>query len=74
MDFRVALKEKYSKMVWTHGEMDELRKAQCLCLHCQKLSSCMMARTLFELCQPHNVAMAITRCPNWEAPEKLVWK
>lgn len=58
--------EKYGKTVWCHGKMDGMRKINCLCLHCALLEDCDEAYELLKFSIDHNMAMAITRCPNWE--------
>jgi hypothetical protein len=75
MDFRVKQKEKYyGKLVWTHVEMDDLRREQCLCLNCQRMKFCPVAAKLYELCKKEDVALAVTRCPAWEANEGATWR
>jgi hypothetical protein len=50
--------------------MEALRPDQCLCLNCGRLDlnpadNCKNAQALYELCVKNNLAMAVTRCPNW---------
>ena len=63
--------EKYGKTVWSNIEMDDLRKTECLCLNCSKMvrSDCQTAKLLYNTCKDFNIAMAITRCPEWEEIE-----
>ena len=61
--------EKYGKTVWSNVDMDELRRTECLCLNCSKMSSCQTAKHLYNACKDFNIAMAITRCPDWEIIE-----
>jgi len=65
MKFNVKQVEKYGKVVWQHSEMDELRKTQCLCLNCSKMKSCSAAKVFYEKCQMQDMALAVTRCPNF---------
>ena len=64
--------EKYGKMVKQNVAMDTLRKTECLCLNCEKLvtGECETAKKLYDICKDHNVAMAITRCPNFVKKEE----
>jgi hypothetical protein len=65
MEFHVERVKKYGAEVWQHPEMDELRRKQCLCLNCQDMQGCPTAATLFELCNRRDVALAVTRCPDF---------
>lgn len=58
---------KHGVEVWTNEETDELRKTECLCLNCEKLVTCKMAKKLYEICVNDDMAMMITRCPRWRA-------
>jgi hypothetical protein len=57
--------EKYGSIVWSNIEMDELRKTECLCLNCAKMSSCTAAKLLYDTCKGYDLAMMITRCKDW---------
>jgi len=64
--------EHYGREVWTHQAMDNLRKTQCLCRSCGRLKpglpdNCAIAGKLYEICKADDVAMSITRCPDWIA-------
>ena len=37
MDRTIELQEHYGATVWTHKEMDELRRSECLCRLCDRL-------------------------------------
>jgi hypothetical protein len=50
--------------------MDELRRDRCLCLQCDFLKSCDLARTMFILCKDHDMALAVTRCKQFDSGEK----
>ncbi len=58
--------EKYGATVWADGEMDALRKKRCLCLNCEHSGSCNKAGNLYLMCKRNNLALAITRCPEWK--------
>jgi len=62
---------KYGKTVWSNVEMDELRRTECLCLNCSKMirQECPVAKQMYNACKDFNIAMAITRCPDWEVAE-----
>jgi len=66
MNFDVKKVEKYGQEVFEHEQMDLLRRDHCLCLNCKKMSYCNVAQVLFYVCVKSNMAMAITRCPDWE--------
>jgi hypothetical protein len=56
-------------------ELEQLRREQCLCLNCDKCrpgesDHCFMAAGLYRLCLRGNLAMVITRCPEWEPKKK----
>jgi len=57
--------------VWSNVEMDELRRTECLCLNCSKMirQECPVAKQMYNACKDFNIAMAITRCPDWEVAE-----
>ena len=57
----------YGILVWTHKTMDNLRKAECLCLNCSNLANCAEADKLLAICKDSDLAMCITRCKNWKA-------
>lgn len=57
--------EKYGVEVYSNIEMDKLRKEECLCFNCLELGSCRKAVTLKCFCEDTNIAMMITRCPDW---------
>jgi hypothetical protein len=66
-NFRIVTKvTKYGREVYEHSAMDALRKTDCLCLNCAKMSECPIAEAGFELCQEYGVAYAMTRCPLFE--------
>jgi hypothetical protein len=52
----------YGKEAWANVEFDALRKNECLCLNCSKMSSCDVAKKFYEICKTNNMAVAITRC------------
>jgi hypothetical protein len=37
MERNIELQEHYGSVVWTHKEMDELRRTECLCRLCDRL-------------------------------------
>ena len=52
--------------VWTHVAMDVLRATECLCKNCVT-PGCPVAAGLFRACRDNSIALAVTRCPDWEA-------
>ena len=61
-----VLVERYGKDVWSNAEMDALRKTECLCMNCWNFGDCETAMRLYELCKQFNLALAVTRCPEWK--------
>lgn len=64
----------YGAEVWVSQGAEAIRKEHCLCLNCGKMKPgspdhCPIAQKLYELCCAGNLAMAISRCPQWE-PKK----
>lgn len=59
----IVKEEHYGEMVWTNKEMDELRKTECLCLHCGNIDNCYQAKKMYWFCKTFDLAMCITRCP-----------
>jgi hypothetical protein len=57
--------------VWVNPATESLRKDECLCFNCAKCKPgqpdhCPIAQALFEICKKGKVALAVTRCPEWE--------
>ena len=55
----------YGHDVWTHVELDELRRIECLCRLCARLNpgpkNCPEAEALYTICQ-QGIALSVTRC------------
>jgi hypothetical protein len=65
MKGEVAKVEKYGVTVWSNTMMDELRKDECLCLNCDRMEECPIAKSLYTDCREWDLALAVTRCPKW---------
>lgn len=65
-DLPAALEEHYGVEVWTNLLTDPLRKKQCLCLFCTRMKTCTVAETLYGVCKVSDVALMVTRCPDWD--------
>ena len=63
---KVNRDEHYGEMVWTNRMMDGLRKRECLCLCCDNIKKCGNASGLLARCQDGDLALAVTRCPDWK--------
>lgn len=69
----IEVQEHYGAAVYTHVEMDELRRSECLCRLCCRLvpgndaGNCPTAQGLFNICKLDDVAMSVTRCPRFSA-------
>jgi len=60
---------KYGEDVWQHPDMDKLRRTECLCMNCEHLGDCDMADEMYHFCKKNNIALAVTRCPEWKKIE-----
>lgn len=66
----------YGSLVQTHVQMDELRRTECLCRLCDRLKpgredNCPTAESLYLICRTSDVAMSVTRCPEFiPTPER----
>ena len=56
---------KHTAMVWCNEKMDKLRSKECLCLNCRVMENCDWASELYGMCKISNLALAVTRCPDW---------
>lgn len=61
---------RYGMVTWENQKLDQLRRDECLCLHCSNLKpnspdNCTMAEIFFKLCQRFGMAMAVSRCSEW---------
>jgi hypothetical protein len=67
----VVYERHYGVNVWVNELMDALRREECLCLNCERLTdhSCVVAGMIYKLCKEHNLALAMTRCKNWKCKE-----
>ena len=69
---------KHGKEVWANVPLDEQRREECMCLHCNELNlgqddGCEYAKMLLTICRESNMALMVTRCPHWApkvAPRK----
>lgn len=69
---RIERQEHYGSVVWTHVELDQMRRLHCLCRLCDRCNPgapdhCGTAAALFRVCQDRDIAMAVTRCPHYSA-------
>ena len=64
--FDVKWQIHHGQSVHTHAVMDALRKEHCLCLNCGWLESgCPAANALYGTCKHFDMALAVTRCPDF---------
>ncbi len=59
-----VLEKHHGTIVQTDVGMDSIRRERCLCLRCGK-HECFVAKQLFEFCKKFDIALAVTRCPEW---------
>lgn len=55
----------YGKEVSVNKLTESYRKFECLCLNCSSMDDCPAAKKLYAIAIEHNLAMAITRCPEF---------
>ena len=60
---KIETQEHYGCKVQTNVAMDILRRDQCLCLNCDRISYCEEASSLYDICRDRNLALMVTRCP-----------
>ena len=51
--------------VWCNVKMDNLLEKECLCLNCDLMEHCGWAVEFYNMCKDANIALAVTRCPEW---------
>ena len=61
----IQIQNHFGVDVKTHIVMDMLRKGECLCNNCNNKPRCETAKQLYSICKEKNIAMAITRCPDF---------
>lgn len=57
--------EKYGRMVWANEQMEQVRKEECLCLNCKRLTDCEIASEGYVLCKLTDITFMVTRCPKF---------
>lgn len=62
----------YGTEVSADTEMDKLRKTRCLCLSgCEYMDTdCDIAKSIYDICKTHDMAMMITRCKKYSAKKE----
>jgi hypothetical protein len=75
---RIPVREDhYNRLVWVNPVTEDLRRRECLCYNCTKLvtesqqkagdtgSGCPIAGQLYGVCKKEDVALVVTRCPEF---------
>lgn len=67
----IKLEEHFGEKVWTNTRTDSIRREECLCLKCDKMTynkntNCSIAQAFYEQCVEHNVAFTMTRCKSFQ--------
>ena len=75
MAMKPVLERNFKNLVWVNPTTERLRDKECLCLNCGRLNknprkNCPHAGVLYVLCVAANIALAVTRCPEWMPPKK----
>lgn len=65
---KIEKQTHYGAETWTHCEMDELRRTECLCRLCAEEDNgfCDNAHALYEVCKRGGIALAVTRCAEFK--------
>jgi len=66
MQERPKQETHYGKKVWVNPTLECRRRCECLCLNCENLDSCHIAKAFYQICVQENVALAVSRCPLWK--------
>lgn len=63
----------YGRIVFANKKAEALRRKECLCLNCYKLEmkKCKIAKKLYKLCVKKDIAVMMTRCPEWSSSIKF---
>ena len=56
----------YGKEVWVNPLTENMRHDECLCFNCTNLEGCKTAKKIYKVCVDDNMAMTITRCPEFK--------
>lgn len=61
----------YGSSVWVNPTTEAVRREECLCLNCDNLKrdepdNCAIAEALYQIVKRDNLALTITRCPEWK--------
>lgn len=61
----------YNKQVWVNPTTESIRRSECLCWNCDNLKpdrpgNCPKASALFKVITKENLALIVTRCPDWK--------
>ena len=67
MEFQKEQQTHYDTEVMVSIEIEKLRREHCLCLNCGSMKECAKAALLYNFCKLTDVAMAISRCPDFWA-------
>lgn len=62
---------RYGQYVWETQAMDELRRNNCMCHHCDLMKPgekdhCVIAAQFYEICKKYGTAFILTRCNSWK--------
>ncbi len=70
MNKKPIIVERYGVKVWCNEEMDNLRREECLCVNCTLEDDCSWAVGFYNMGRDANIALAVTRCPEWKGVER----
>lgn len=60
------LEKHCGSMVWINPDTEAMRRSECLCLNCCKMTDCKTAHELYEICVRDDIAFMMTRCKAYE--------
>ena len=58
--------EHYGETVTVSVEIERMRKDNCLCLQCLNIKGCPYAKKFYDVCKVGGIALAVTRCREFE--------
>ena len=56
------IQEHYGQKVLVNTLTEQLRRSECLCLNCELMQECTVAKELYDVCCQDNLALMVTRC------------
>lgn len=61
----IKRQEHYGERVWVNTDVENLRRKECLCLLCDNIKYCSVAKIMKSICVENNLAFIMTRCKDF---------